>query len=139
MATEEYLVDPVSVGFDLALNFFRKGTFPESFLVPEKCLELCGRRPARIIEKLETRDAAVAVEDDELGFVGGDERILVDTALLHDVLRQIPHVRFALVEKPRNCGRLVFEFPMTVVCAVYDQRAQSKFSYSHDAPLVADY
>src|SRR5690606_40715407 len=43
------------------------------------------------------------------------------------------------VEKPRYRGRLVFEFPMTVVCAIYDQRTQGKLSYSHSFPLVTDY
>ena len=102
MPTEQDVVDTITVSLDLAVDLVWKRPVPLALELPEIFLKFTGRRLSRVIQKLHARDTAVAVEHREFISFRSDERRRIDLASLHDVLRKVFHVLFAIVEQPRD-------------------------------------
>jgi hypothetical protein len=121
VSPEKNLVDALAISLDLTADHLGECALPKSSLLTEELLQLRRRCPPRIIKKFETGHTAVAIEHHKLRLVRPDERKLVDLALGDDVLGQIPHMDFALIEEPRDSGGFVFQFAVSVVSAVHHQ------------------
>ena len=108
MPAVEYLVNPVPIGFNLALETVWEWAVPARPLLPKESLKFDRRRSTRIIEQLQASNPSVAVEDDELVLIRRDERKLIDLTAINDILCEVAHMLLALFEEPSDSGCIVF-------------------------------
>lgn len=134
MAAEKYLVDPLTIGFDLTLYLGWEIALPKRALVGEETLQLGVRRFTWIGKELQASHAAVAVKDDKLSAIWRDERHFKDLAFFDDVLCQVAHVCFTRIEQPRDRGCFILQFPMSIIGAVDQEIDDLDRLYAHDPP-----